>query len=158
MRGLLPSLTRDERGTSVIEMAIVMPVFATLLVGAVDISRAYSQKLLLEQAAHRAIEKVQQYQANSSTYTTLKAEAALAAQEAGFTVLATDVVVDYWLECNGTRQSTYETNCSTGQTYARWITVVIPAKFTPLFSSNKWPGSNSDGTYTVRGKAGLRTQ
>ena len=156
MRRLTAALARDERGTSVIEMAIIMPVFATLLVGAIDISRAYSQKLQLEQAAHRAIEKVQQYQANSSTYSTLQTEATDAATAAGFT--SPTVTIDYWLECNGTRQSTYETNCSSGQTYARWVTVQITAKFTPMFSSNKWPGSNTDGTYTVRGKAGLRTQ
>jgi len=48
--------------------------------------------------------------------------------------------------------------CGSGQTYARWITVDITAKFTPMFSSSRWPGSNTDGTYTLHGKAGLRTQ
>lgn len=156
---LLRPIQRDERGASVIEMAMVTPLLASLLIGMVDISRAYSSKLLLEQAAQRSVEKVQQYQANSSTYATLKVEASLAAQQAGFlTVLPTDVVVDYWLECNGTRQSNYDTSCTGGQTYARWVTVDIPGTFTPLFPSRRWPGANSDGTYTIHGKAGLRTQ
>jgi len=125
----------------------------------VDISRAYSAKLQLEQSAYRAVEKVQQYQATASTYDTLKAEAGAAARAAGFTSVSdNDVVIDYWLECNGARQSDYNTVCSGGQSYARWITVDIPGTFTPMFSSRHWPGANTNGTFTLHGKAGLRTQ
>jgi Flp pilus assembly protein TadG len=153
------SIARDERGASVIEMAMVTPILASLLIGMVDISRAYSAKLQLEQAAYRAVEKVQQYQASSSTYSTLKAEAVAAAQQAGFTgVTDSNVVIDYWLECNGTRQADYNTSCSGGQSYARWVTVDISGEFTPMFTSRRWPGANSNGTFTLHGKAGLRTQ
>jgi Flp pilus assembly protein TadG len=152
------SLARDERGASVIEMAMVTPLLGSLLIGMVDISRAYSAKLQLEQAAYRAIEKVQGYQTSESTYSTLKTEAASAARNAGFSVADTDVVIDYWLECNGTRQTTYDSVCTGGQTTARWVTVDVPATFTPMFQSRRWPGANSNGTFTLHGKAGLRTQ
>jgi Flp pilus assembly protein TadG len=156
---LFSSLVGDERGASVIEMAMVTPLLGGLLVGMVDISRAYSAKLQLEQSAYRAIEKVQGYQTTESTYSTLKTEAASAARNAGFTtVLDTDVVLDFWLECNGARQSVYDSVCPGGQTTARWVTVDIPAKFTPMFSSRRWPNANADGTFTLHGKAGLRTQ
>jgi Flp pilus assembly protein TadG len=155
----IKSLARDESGASIIEMAMAMPVLASLLIGMVDISRAYSAKLQLEQAAYRAIEKVQQYNTTSSTYDTLKTEAATAANSSGFTGVAdTDVTVDYWLECNGSRSGSYSTNCTSGQTYSRWVTVDIQAKYWPMFATSKWPGSNSDGSYTLHGKAGLRTQ
>jgi Flp pilus assembly protein TadG len=149
----LRTLARDERGASIIEMAMVLPVLATLLVGMVDISRAYSFKLQLEQAAQRSIEKVQQYRTTSSTFTTLQTEAATAAG-----VPATDVVVDYWLECNGTRAGTYDSTCTSGQTYARYITVRITKKFSPMFGTRFFPGANTDGTYTIDAQAGLRTQ
>jgi len=153
------SLAREEGGASIIEMGLMLPILASLLIGMVDISRAYSAKLQLEQSAYRAIEKVQQYNTTEDTYNTLKNEAASAARGAGFTnVTDSDVTIDYWLECNGTRAANYDTVCSSGQTYARWITVDITAKFTPMFSSSRWPGSNTDGTYTLHGKAGLRTQ
>ena len=159
MKKLFRKLARDERGASIIEMAMVMPVFAGLLIGMVDISRAYSAKLQLEQSAYRAIEKVQQYQATDSTYTTLQTEAGSAARAAGFSSVAdTDVVIDYWLECNGTRQTDYTITCPSGQTYARWVTVDIPATFTPMFSSRHWPGANANGTFSLHGRAGLRTQ
>jgi Flp pilus assembly protein TadG len=153
------SLARDERGASIIELAMAMPVLASLLIGMVDISRAYSAKLQLEQAAYRAVEKVQQYQASESTYTTLQSEAGSAARAAGFSTVAdSDVVIDYWLECNGARQANYDTTCPSGQTYARWVTIDIPGTFSPMFSSRRWPGANSNGTFTLHGKAGLRTQ
>lgn len=156
---LLRALARDQRGASIIEMALVLPVFGGLVISIADISRAYSQKVVLEQAAFRAIEKVQQYQSNSSTYNTLKTEAVTAATAAGFTdVTASSVTIDYWLECNGTRQTDYSTTCSTSAATARWVTIDISHNFWPMFASSKWPGSNTDGSYTLHGRAGLRTQ
>jgi Flp pilus assembly protein TadG len=149
----LRQLAADERGTSIIEMGLVLPVLATLMLGMSDVSRAYSHKLQLEQAAYRAIEKVQQYQTTTSTYSTLKVEAATAAG-----VPETDVAVSYWLECNGSASATYATNCTNGQTYARWVQVVITKKYSPLFGSRFFPGANADGSYTMYGKARLRTQ
>lgn len=152
-------LLKDERGASLIEMGLILPVFATVVIGVIDLSSAYSQKLLLEQSAYRAIEKVQQYQSTESTYSTLKTEVVAAATSAGFTdVAASNVTLDYWLECNGARQTNYDSTCSSGQTYARWISVDVTHTFTPMFASDKWPGSNSDGTYTLHGRASLRTQ
>lgn len=152
-------LARDERGASIIELALLLPVLSTIVIGVADISRAYSQKLILEQAAYRAIEKVQQYQASQSTLTALQSEVVTAANDAGFTDVTTaNVTIDYWLECNGTRNATYDTNCSTGQTQARWLTVDVTHNFTPMFASSRWPGSNTNGSYTLHGRAGLRTQ
>ena len=146
-------LARDDRGASVIELALVMPIMASLLIGMVDLSRAYSHKLKLEQAAQRAIEKVQQYQATSSTYSTLQAEAATAAG-----VPTANVSIDYWLECNGTRATDYESVCTSGQVYARWVKVDVTGTFTPIFPSKKYPGANTNGTFTLHGIAGMRTQ
>jgi len=153
---LAQRLSGDEGGASLIELALIMPFFASLVIGVVDLSRAYSAKLQLEQAAYRAIEKVQQYQADQDTYSTLSSEATTAATAAGFS--NPSVTIDYWLECNGTRQATYDSTCSTASQSARWVKVDISAKFTPMFASRHWPGANSDGTFTLHGKAGLRTQ
>jgi len=39
------SLARDEGGASIIEMGLMLPTLASLLIGMVDISRAYTSKL-----------------------------------------------------------------------------------------------------------------
>jgi len=147
------NLLADDRGTSLIEMALATPILAACLMGMVDLSRAYSDKLQLEQAAQRAIEKVMNNQTGSTSYNTLKAEAVEAAG-----VATADVTIDYWLECNGTRQTNYDTSCTTGQTYARYLNVAVQKKFTPSFGTQYFPGANSDGTYTIKADAGIRTQ
>ena len=155
----LRSLFADDRGTSLIEMALATPILAAVLMGMVDLSRAYSEKLQLEQATQRAIEKVFNNQTQSTSYNTLKSEAVSAAQAAGFTEVTTsNVTIDFWLECNGVRQADYDTPCPNGQIYARYINVEIWRKFTPYFGTKYFPGANSDGTFTVKADAGIRTQ
>ena len=152
-------LAQDDRGASIVELALVAPILASLLIGMTDLSRAYSHKLLLEQAAQRSIEKVQQYQASSSTPDLLKAETVDAAKAAGFaSTTDADVTVDFWLECNGVRAANYSSNCPDGQTYGRWVSIDLRGKYSPMFRSQHWPGANPDGTFTLHGKAGMRTQ
>ena len=151
----LRHLLRSEEGSSIVELAIALPMFSAFLIGIVDLSRAYSAKLQVEQAAQRAIEKVQQYQASASTFSTMKAEAAAAA---GITATTTNPTVDWWLECNGTRKTNYTDQCSSGQIEARWIEVRVQTTFTPYFASRRWPGANANGTFTLTGEAGVRTQ
>jgi Flp pilus assembly protein TadG len=146
-------LARDDRGASIVELALVVPIMGSLLIGMVDLSRAYSHKLKLEQAAQRAIEKIQQYQTSTSTYGTLQAEAAEAAG-----VPTTNVTIDYWLECDGVKATNYSSVCTSGQIYARWVQVDVTGTFTPLFPSKKYPGANTNGTFTLHGIAGMRTQ
>lgn len=153
------NLFADERGTSLIELGLALPIFAALLTGMVDISRAYSEKLQLEQAAQRAIERVMNRQMATTSYNTLKTEAADQAD-----VDQSDVTVDYWLECNGTRQGDgtpgngYDASCSPGQIQARYLTVEVQKDFLPIFGTKYFPGANSDGTYTITSEAGIRTQ
>ena len=155
----LRTLAADDRGTSLIELALATPLLAAVLMGMVDLSRAYSERLQLEQATQRAIEKVFNNQTQSTSYNTLKAEAVSAAQDAGYsTVTAADVTIDYWLECNGARQGSYDNVCPNGQLIARYLNVAIQKKFTPHFGTQYFPGANSDGTFTLRADAGIRTQ
>src|SRR5829696_3167041 len=156
----LANLRRDERGASIIEMALVAPFLASLLVGMVDISRGYSAKLQLEQSAQRAIEHAMQGKKEASLYNTLQSEAASAAG-----VATSAVTVKYWLECNGvsqyqsqaTMQADFEKVCPNGQVYARYIEVTITKNYAPMFST-KFLGSKSDGTFDLVGKAGMRVQ
>lgn len=146
-------LLKDDRGASIVELAIIAPVLASLLIGMVDLSRAYSRKLQLEQAAQRAIQKVQAYQNLSSDFSALKSEVAAVAE-----VPESNVAVDYWLECNGNRQASYDRVCPEGEAYVRLLTVDVRGEFVPLFKSRIYPHSNADGTITLHGTAGMRTQ
>lgn len=149
----LKQIWRDDSGTSVIEMGMIAPVLSLLLIGMVDLSMAYSEKLRLEQAAQSAIEKVMQRSGDAgTTIGTLKAEAAA---QAG--VDTDNVTVDYWLECNGVRSADYNAYCADGAAYARYIQVKVVGTYEPMFPSKYW-GASDDGNYHVTGHAGIRTQ
>lgn len=150
------NLQRDERGAALIELALAAPFFAALLIGIIDLSRAYSMKYKLEQSAQRAVEKIVQQHSVLTDYSPYATEASTAATAAGYT--GSTVAVDYWLECNGVRQSNTTTPCSSGQTYARYVTITVSNTYTPFFSSRAWPGANAQGNIPVSGYAGIRVQ
>jgi Flp pilus assembly protein TadG len=163
MRRLLRSLRDDESGVSVVELSLVAPILATMVVGLIDLSRGYSDKLILQQVAQRLVEKAMQgMQGESSTaiFNTLRAEGALAAG-----VPVNQVTIRYWLECNGVSQNTnpltmaadYNKVCPAGQVYSRHLNVRIIKHYEPFFSL-RWVGTNANGTFTLRGEAGLRVQ
>lgn len=148
------SILRDERGNSFIEMALAAPLIAALFVGMVDVSRAVSAKVELEQAAQRAVEKVQ---AQSVFKTTQASSVKSDAEAAGGT--GSTATVTYWLECNhdGVKLDFDTGSCANAaDPYARYVNVAIQKSFTPLYGS-LFPGA-TNGTVTVKGKAIVRVQ
>ena len=91
-------------------------------------------------------------QADTTTATALANEAATTAG-----VPVSQVVVDYWLECDGTRATNYASNCAATQVSRRYMTVQITKDFNPMFAV-RWAGSNADGSFTLVGKTGVRIQ
>lgn len=147
------SLWLDSRGNSMIELALAAPLLTALLVGTVDISRAVSAKLQLEQAAQRSIEWVQRSDFQDSDKATVQSDAA---QAAG--VATSAVTVDDWLECDGVRQSSFDSACTDTQVSAKYVQVTIQKSFTPVFGTSFFPGANSNGTVTLQSIAGVRAQ
>ena len=154
MIGRLRTLLRDQRGNSFVEMALVTPLLASLLVGMVDISRAVSAKVTVEQAAQRALERVQATDFKTSQMSDLETDAEAAAGT------GSQATADAWLECNhdGTHLDYDTGDCGTGVSYARYVSMRVTDTFTPLFGTRFFPGANANGTVTVDGQAVVRTQ
>lgn len=144
------SIARDRAGAVTIELALLAPILTAMLVGMIDLSTAYSNKLQLEQIAQRVIENVQQNGTTEDKKTDLEAEARTAAGAGSVAVMT------FRLECNGVA-TTYGNGCTGGQSYARFVELVITKSHTPIIAAT-FAGSNSDGTMTVRGVAGIRIQ
>ena len=154
MMSIRNSLWRDERGNSLIEMALFTPLLATLLVGTVDLSRAYSSKLALEQAAQRVVERVQASEYTTANKSTLEADAESAAGT------GSDANITTWLECNndGTHLDYDTGTCATAtDPYARYVQVTVTQPFTPMFGARFFPNA-SNGVVTLTATAGVRTQ
>jgi Flp pilus assembly protein TadG len=144
----------DEGGNSLIEMALIAPIAATMIVGTIDISRAVSTKLALEQAAQRTIELVQRSEYTAGNNSILQADAQTAAG------LGSTATVVSWLECNhdGVHLD-FDTGSCRAETepFARYVQVTVEKSFTPVFSTRFFSGANSNGTVTLRATAGVRS-
>lgn len=163
---MLRSLRSDERGASVIELALTAPFIAALVIGISDLARAYSYKLILEQVAARTIEKVEnQGNVSTSSYNTgLVTEAKAGMTDAGYPDNTdSHYTANSWVECstdNGltwTTTATFTTDCTSGL-QARYASIKITESFTPMFPSRHWPNADSNGNITVTGYAEVRMQ
>lgn len=144
------SLLRDQRGNSVIEMALAAPLLATLFVGTVDISRAVSAKVDVEQAAQRALERVQgQLEFKTDQITALQDDAKAAAGT------GSTATVTAWLECNhdGVHLNFDTGSCADGASYARYVQAVVTKSYAPLFGRRFFPNG-----VTVGGQGVVRVQ
>lgn len=152
------SLLRNEHGASVVELGLVAPIFAAMLMGMVDLSLAFSARLQLEQAAQRTIEEVMQQTGTLTDYTAnLKAEGAAAAG-----VAESAVVPDFYLECSTdgatwTKAATFTTGCGTDPYFARYVSVEITKNYKPMFGTYIFRNA-SNGQVPLKGKAGVRVQ
>ena len=143
---------RDAHGVSTVELALIIPILMVVMAGSIDVARLISTKLRLQQAAERSAELASAGQVGGTAFTSLQTEAATAAN-----VPATQVTVTYWLECDGTAQTSFDGTCSSGQQVARFASISIASSYKPSFS---WllHSTSGDGSIAVTGRASVRVQ
>lgn len=145
---------RNSDGTSTIEMAIVLPVGMALMLGSIDTSMAFAEKLRVEAAAARVVEQITAYSIPQTNYSASVTEAATAAK-----VTASDVTATFWLECNNVVQVSYTAPCpNNSDQIARFVKVVIRGKFKPTINYGKFLTTDANGFVRVEGDASVRVQ
>lgn len=152
----ISSLNRCSRGTSVTELALVSPLLAILFMGMVDGASAIAAKLQLEQAGQRAIERATAYGTAGSDYSDIDDEAATAAG-----VPVENVTFDNWLECDGTRQASFEDICENDEQIARYVSIDIVSSFEPAFfygPVGTWIGVRDNGSIPITVDSSVRIQ
>lgn len=130
-------LLHDERGASLVEMAVILPLFLLLLFGAVDFGRAYYMAVEVAGAAHAAAE----YGAENPTDTTgMKTVAQDDAPNVPNLSVGTPT---YGCECSD--GTSFTTNCSSTPTCTHnvvyRVSVTVSATYSPLFPWPKIPSS-----------------
>ena len=173
--GRLRALARDQRGTSVVELAIIAPFLSLLTMGIIDLTTGFSRRLELTEAVNRTIEKlgasnfeVPGSQA-SPDFSGLRADAAEAAK-----VPLSAVTVTRWLECDGVEQAAFECTCAKDETrpecqvvdpdpdlgctpvIARYVQIRVDTSFEPAFATVVAP--RADGTFPLFAEAAVRIQ
>ena len=152
VRRFLSRLRGDASGASVIEFALFAPVLGMMVMGITDFAMGYAQKLRIEQAIYRTLEKIAVGTVQSD-YQTFKAEAAAAAG-----VSQSAVTIDNWLECNEVRSAEpFTGNCATGERTARYVSITISTSYTPEFNYGPWV-TNAQGVVPITSSSSLRIQ
>jgi Flp pilus assembly protein TadG len=130
-------LLRGERGASLVELALMLPLFILLLAGAVDFGRAYYLAIEVAGAAHAAV-------AYGSQNPTDTAGMKTAAQDDAPNVPNLSVTTPtYGCECSdGTG---YSASCTTGPSCTNnnevyRVNVTVTGTFTPIIP---WHGVSS---------------
>ena len=149
MTRLFKKLARSSDGTATIELALMLPIFASMLIGVVDITTAFNRKLEMEQAIQRAIERVMQTTTDYTVEENIKAEAAAAA---GINV--NDVIVTYTQTCDGVITDP-ATDCPTNADAVRYTNVKASTTFTPMFPLARV--GLTQAQYTIEVETGIRT-
>jgi Flp pilus assembly protein TadG len=152
----LSRLRASRRGAAGAEMALIAPVLAGMMFVGMDLGFGFWEKLQLEQAAQRSIElALAPGTTGTGNYSYLDAEV-----RAAYGKTVQSVTVDNWLECNGARQANWNSFCPAGQTFARYVSVVIRAEYVPQFAFGGLlrRGSGPNGGYVLTGDAAVRLQ
>jgi Flp pilus assembly protein TadG len=164
----LRNLVRSQRGAVVIELALLAPILALMIVGIIDLSMAFGRKLAIEQAAQRAIEKVAQTTGELTAEDTIKKEAVCQINGtinvddpdtpesevntcAAGRLTTADVTVTYSLTCDDV-VTDYAVDCADGQSEVRYITAKVVDSYKPMFPIH------GDGTYHFSATAGVRVK
>jgi len=136
-------LLRGEHGASLVETAILLPLFMLLLLGAVDYGRAFYLGIEVAGAAHAGAI----YGSRNPTDTAgMKAAAQDDAQDVPNLTVATPTS-----DCECPDGSNYTTGCTTNPTCANGLSpvyrlkVTVTGNYTPLIP---WPGIPSPISFT----------
>ncbi len=144
----------NSSGTSTLELALVFPIGMLLLLGVVDLSMGYAEKLRVEAAAARAIEQITAYSRVQTDYTASRTEAAAAAN-----VNVSDVTITNWLECNNVVQNSFTGSCpNNSDQIARFVKVTVSGKFEPTVNYGDFMKTDSNGLVRVEGDSSVRIQ
>jgi Flp pilus assembly pilin Flp len=126
----LRRLSRDSRGVSMVEFGMLAPFLGLLVAGMIDLGQGLSERFTLQQAVNRGLEMLHSAtpeagaEESSIDYSFVRTEAAAAAG-----VPIGQVVMDQWLECDGTRQEEFEGSCEDDEEVARYIHLSIEKNY-----------------------------
>jgi Flp pilus assembly protein TadG len=144
LRAWACALGRSEAGASLVEFALAAPVLALLVSGMIDLGEGLSQTFSLQQAVDRSLELLQASPPRAAAdedgvdYSYLVDEAAAAAG-----VGSGQVTLTRWVECDGARQSSFDSTCESDEATARYVRLTIEKNFEGRLLVGSFPMSAS---------------
>lgn len=126
MRNLIHRLSFETRGTSLIELAIVAPVLAGLLLGMVDGSLLVQRRIELQEVAAQLANIAASKAPTTSTITDLTA---VASSMAG--IPQNQVTLTLGIRCNNGSIKALDATCNAGEQHSTIMTIRLQDEFGP---------------------------
>jgi Flp pilus assembly protein TadG len=130
LRSFLPRLKRDERGSMVIETAIVVPVLAMLSLATFDASRMFSRQNELQQALAEAGQIALASKPDNST----KRDAIKSIIRTSTGLGAHQVTVTNEYRCGSNSTVSATNNCGTSDVVTTYLKIVVTDSYTPVWT------------------------
>lgn len=119
-------LIRDERGTSMIELAIVAPVLAGLMLGMVDVSLLVQRRLEMQEATAQLANIAASTPPTALTLDGLRTAGARLAN-----VSEDQITLGLGIRCNNGPIQAPDTVCELGQQSSNMLTIQLQDQFGP---------------------------
>jgi Flp pilus assembly protein TadG len=139
MRTFLTQLRTDKRGTSLLELALVLPILTLILLGAIDLGRVFYATAEVTNAAHAGAE----YGARTVSLATDTAGMKLTASNDAVDVSGITTTASYSCSCTSIQGSGFNvacpsaaTTCGNSSPFLVYVTVTTSKSLTPMFP---WP-------------------
>ncbi len=157
MRGALRRLPNDERGVAAIELAMIAPVLALVMLGSLDLARAIATKISLEQAANRAMHLAEVLRPTSSANLAyINAQAAADARAAlGSEPTVTSAI--YLRKC-GARAVARTGTCVLGELPVNHLEITVRGTHRSIFTALARGWAGPTGNVAISAKADVRIQ
>ena len=144
IRGLFNALRKSDSGTALVELAVAVPVFTTLLVGSSELARVAYASIEVTNAAKAAVQYGAQTSATAADTTGIK----LAATNEAYNLNGLSTTVSTSCVCSdGSASTCLNTDCSSSQ-IEQVLSVQTQITIDPLIHA---PGLPT--TYTIHGRA-----
>lgn len=144
-------LSLSENGSSLVELALVLPVLVTLLLGVTDLASAYYEMNEVTAAAHAAAIFGSQNVTDTSDMQTV-------AQNAAPDVPGLTATASYGCECadgsSASASCSASPSCGSGLNSVYYVVVTTHAAYTPLVPLPRWllPSYTLSQTVEMRGQ------
>lgn len=150
-------LATDSAGFGAMELGLALPFLLLMCLGMIDASNLISTKIDYEQAAQRTTDFALAKRPTNSSTTYLVNEAVNASG-----LGADDITVELFLECDGVKQSNFNSVCEDGEASGRFVSVEISKDVATRFdwsALSRLIGYKAfNGTVTVTGDSLVRFQ
>jgi hypothetical protein len=150
----LSTIGRDEKGISITEFALVVPVMTMFLVGIVDLSIGFAAKLALNQAVTQGLQLAQIAAENGSPdVSAIKTRTAQAAKGNENKVNVVPKLI-----C-GTQEKAYSESCGANESIRRFVEIEVAVEFKPIFGN--YAGAvpvNANGMVEMKSSGSVRVQ